>query len=394
MNTIQPSHPKPPWTYALRHIQALLTWFTMLFSSFVVNDVLSLWMTLLVCVLAAVGFTVAVSTLTDRVEERSAAGEPPRRALLTPAGVALFGVMLLEALLLVAFVAAEFAPYSPLDLPRRALGYQGGLALERSTVGLSYSADGRWLLAAQYDGRLLLWQPSEPAEPRQTELGDVDPSLALFSPDGQVIALLPEDDTIQLRRTSDGALLRSIQQRNVGRMAFSPDSGLLATVGYEQPARVWRVADGQLLQTVEQPRGVNFVSFTPDNRLIARTVTTRDSDEHVEFAFSPDGRFVAIGIWDGRVEIVDAVSGQTLRTIDAHSEAIRKMAFSPDGTLLAFTGDRGERSVRVWRVADGKPVALYFPKSSGSALAFSPDNRTLAVDEYERISLWRVPEQR
>ena len=57
------------------------------------------------------------------------------------------------------------------------------------------------------------------------------------------------------------------------------------------------------------------------------------------------------------------------------------LAFSPDGTRLA-AGLAGTPRVDVWHVKSGKrlaPLALPSDSQSVGALAFSPDQRTLAA---------------
>lgn len=86
------------------------------------------------------------------------------------------------------------------------------------------------------------------------------------------------------------------------------------------------------------------------------------------------------------------VSVQPL-SASGHTGSIWALAFSPDGSLLASAG-LTDAMVCVWRVADGRQVAVYKTVSGGSYLAFAPDNRTLAASEHRLISFWSVPEQR
>ena len=53
-------------------------------------------------------------------------------------------------------------------------------------------------------------------------------------------------------------------------------------------------------------------------------------------AFSPDGRTLASGSWDGNtVRLWDAVTGAHVRTLEGHTFGVRSVAFSPDGRTLA-----------------------------------------------------------
>jgi serine/threonine protein kinase len=60
--------------------------------------------------------------------------------------------------------------------------------------------------------------------------------------------------------------------------------------------------------------------------------------------FSPNGRWIASGSWDGMVTVWDAITGQWRYALQAHEGAVTSVEFSPDGRRLATAGV----SAKVW----------------------------------------------
>src|SRR5262249_44897197 len=106
----------------------------------------------------------------------------------------------------------------------------------------------------------------------------------------------------------------------------------------------------------------------------------------LRMAFSPDGGLLAVATIDGRVSVWDAQTGATVRSFQAHKEFVRGLAFSPDGRYLATGGSDDE--VKLLDLRTGKFVS--FPIGSREvllALTFSPDGRRLAASDLER-NIW------
>lgn len=109
-------------------------------------------------------------------------------------------------------------------------------------------------------------------------------------------------------------------------------------------------------------------------------------------AFSPDHRLYALGDTGQVVAIRDALTRKRLQTLQGHRGEISALAFSPDGKTLATASAAEDDPVRLWEAATGKELrALRWTKKGGAkgegrafvkrvtSLEFSPDGKLLAV---------------
>jgi WD40 repeat protein len=129
--------------------------------------------------------------------------------------------------------------------------------------------------------------------------------------------------------------------------------------------QVWQLHDGRLQLQWEQQLGPG-----------------------VNAVFSPDGDTIATACTNGRVCLVETLTGSVHRTFDAHTRSVGEVAWSPDGQHLASA----EKEITVWNLRDEQRTTLSDHEDFVIALAFSSDNRFLAsaAGNDEAIRIWDV----
>lgn len=127
-----------------------------------------------------------------------------------------------------------------------------------------------------------------------------------------------------------------------------------------------------------EPREVSSFKIPHDGRSLLYSVV-----------LSPDGKTITAGGFQ-KVYVCDSDSGK-LRATLALADEVSALAFSPDGKSLAAV-DRNE--VKLWDTATNKETALLATKRHGGhvlSLAFSPDGKNLAVGSVGgEVRVWDV----
>jgi WD40 repeat protein len=130
--------------------------------------------------------------------------------------------------------------------------------------------------------------------------------------------------------------------------------------------RVWQ-ADGQILYHIWQAH----------------------TERAWSLAFSPDGRMLVSGSWDGLVKLWEVETGSLVWS-GRHTGIINSVAFAPDGSLLASAG---ANETILWEVKSGTQAHTLTHPDQVISVAWSPQGQLLATGDVEgRIRLWSVHE--
>ena len=199
-------------------------------------------------------------------------------------------------------------------------------------------------------------------------------------------------------------------------VAISPTSRVIASGCEDGSVRLWMPQpDGpQLIRTLQEHALVTSLAFSPQNDWLAigtqdRGVSLRQHADGSEVrrltladvntrcvAFSPDGRYLAIGGCRetkknalALVTIWDCVSSQFVADLEGHIGTVFSIAFSRDGKLLATGGS--DHTVRLWDVESWQLQRTLPNDYEIFAVAFSPDGNTFAAGGYNyQIRLWNT----
>ena len=180
-------------------------------------------------------------------------------------------------------------------------------------------------------------------------------------------------ETLQIKTT-----VPSAGQEGYGRAVFSPDGNafMTMTMGLLNPIKIWDVVTGRCIRTLQIPSSA--ISC---------------------FAYSPDGARIAEGDFDGVIKVWNLADQQDIIEIELPDAGAipRLLSLNPDGTLLAFQGNKVGvegvgRIIQIWDTTELKEIGILEGHTGFiSETVFSPDGKSLASSSADStIRIWNM----
>ena len=187
---------------------------------------------------------------------------------------------------------------------------------ERAIKAVAVTPDGRWLITGDSGGQILLWDVTDPVNPKEGVLlgSHVGAITALtLAADGQTLATGSADRSIKLWDLAERRERTTLKGHlgPVTGLAFLDKGESLASTGYDRSVRIWDVAAGK--ERFSLPMQPNTIH---------------------SLAVSKDGNTLALACQDRTIKLWDLPSRQLRAVLLGHTREVNAVAFSHDGKLL------------------------------------------------------------
>jgi WD40 repeat protein len=267
---------------------------------------------------------------------------------------------------------------------------------------VGFSADGSAVVTASEDGTIRIWH-SQPRELRKEftdsytggSTGPLDG--AAYLEDGQILTL-GGTGQVYVFNPAGGPRTRLNRGTVVAAMGWNLAGTEIVTAGWDGPVDLWRAAGtGYAQVTLPSPihvsAAMNVIVSWDGSRIAIETSyytvqvwstrtgqllqTIKSANSLSRIAFSPDGRQILGGDYDGQLQVWYVDAGYKARMLGSPGPALTSISYDKIGKQFVTAAESG--AVTVWAAPGDRPVRTIDACSSPEMAALSPDGSKVVV---------------
>lgn len=274
---------------------------------------------------------------------------------------------------------------------------------------LAFSRDGKYIACGSTSGAVFVWEVASRSSPHTLNGHTKMVWDVAWSPDGLQLASAASDGTIWLW---DGALHSSAPEISVASAhpPAPPGRPRYALIQYINSATLIHLPSLRINDFPANPRlpegAPTVMTFTDvvaacdatlqcGNNLLfssdkARNWAFLTGQQHISLGWPPvaisraGSRLAYLSLTSAKVvDVCNLHTGIVVASLKGHTDAVRSIVFSPDGTRLATSSKNG--AVKVWDATTGALICGHTEHQNWVfATAFSSDGRLVASSSYDK----------